>query len=1022
MRMRRALAGLFSARLWGERGRRRSRRYVAWCAATVLLLVLADTMPVAVPGAVRLHDTIPSLPVAATRTIPRPEYPRPDFARDAWLTLNGAWAFDLDPNEVGQADHWYLYDTPAGSHHFPGRIVVPFPWQSLAAFGRGNEASPTMVNGPLATYQGTVWYARHFRVPGSFPRGDHVVLHAGAAEQSARVWVNGRLAGVHDGGYLPFAVDVTSLVARSGADNTLVIEVTQPANLTGYPHGKQGGFWYSRSGGLWQSVWLEAAGPASIASIRMTPSVQAVTPAVRASVTVAVTFEGARFHTARLTLALADPAGHQVTTRQLALSGSGRGATARLEIPHPLLWDTNHPRLYGLTVTLAPDSPSLPPDTVHTYTGLRTIAVGHVTAGTQRYPYVFLNGRPLYVMGALDQDFNPQGIYTAPSDAFLRDDVLRAKALGLNLLRIHIKAPDPRLLYWADRLGLLIWEEPPDVAEDGASYTPASVARWTSTLHGMMDRDYNHPATVIWGLLNEEWGVGDLRVAPDRARWLAGVYADAKRRDPTRLVVDQSGWSHTRTDVFDAHEYLADFGSWRVFLDKLYDQLYPASSALCRCISGDHDGFVPPATYNTDQPLLMSEYAAGPWTGDWPNKNDERPDGFRDNAAPFRWLTNDLRLHPYVAGYIYTQYSDVEWEHNGLMRYDRVRRHFGYAPPGLYPSFTDTDTPRTVNAADYLAIDHPPITRADPGQAIRVPVTFSHFASGTVAAGGRATLRWRVAGYDGSGVWRAGPTIARTVTIGSGPFSPLGAVVVHAPRGAFAGDVAVWLERGGGRPTVLARNAVALVVAPPVIPGLAVSSRGGRATLTWTVEPGGYARGAFSGTGPVREQAGQAVWGSGSGYLDYRLTAPATATALLRQGRLLGLSFVAEASAQARTSALDESAPQTDDWPRPSRLTVALDGAPLLSRALPDDPSDARGILSLLNGYHWGEYGDVVTATLPAGDARLAAVAATLRRAGGALTLRLAVPASQPGGLTLYGDAVGRVPAPLTLRLIVATS
>lgn len=1000
-----------------------------WPALVAVVALLAPGVAlVGRPGAARPQVAVPPLPAgvdgAGAGAIPRPEYPRPDFARDHWLSLNGVWRFDLDPDGVGEAGRWFLDGASGAPHRLAGRIVVPFPWQSLAAFGRGKETSPTVVNGPLAAYQGTVWYARGFRVPGSFPRGDRVVLHVGAAERSARVWVNGRLAGTHEGGYLPFQLDITGLLRRPGPDNMLVVEVTQPANLTGYPHGKQGGFWYSRSGGLWQSVWLEAAGAASIASVRATP----VIAGTRASVHVAVALGSARLRAARLTLALADPAGRPVLTRQVAVPGAARSVAADLAVPHPLLWDTDHPNLYGLTLTLAPTGPggasSSPPDTVHTYVGLRTVSVGQVAVGGQRYPYVSLNGRPVYIMGALDQDFNPAGIYTVPSDAFLRDEVLRAKRLGLNLLRIHIKVPDPRLLYWADRLGLLIWEEPPDFAEDGNAYTPASVARWTDTLRGMMDRDYNHPATIIWGLLNEEWGVGDLRAAQDRARWLAGVYADVKRRDPTRLVVDQSGWSHTRTDIFDVHEYLADFGSWRVFLDRLYDQLYRGSSAGCGCISGNHDGFVPPYTYNTDQPLLMSEYAAGPWTGDWPNKDDERPDGFRDNAAPFRWLTNDLRLHPYVAGYIYTQYSDVEWEHNGLMRYDRVPRRFGYAPPGLYPSFADTDTPRTVNAADYLAIDRPPITRADPGQSIPVPVSFSHFAPGTVAAGARATLRWRVAGYDGSGAWRAGPVSARAVTIGRDPLARLATVVVRAPGVAFAGDVAVWLETAGargGRPRVLARNAVALVVAPRVAPGLAVSSAGGRTTLTWTFEPGGFARGTFSGTGPVRAQGGQAAWGGGSGYLDYTLTVPATATTLLRRGRLVGLLFTGEAGAQQRTSALDESAPQTDDRPRPSRLDVSLDGVSVGSRALPDDPSDARGILSLLDNYHWGEYGYVVSVALPAGDARLAAAAAALHRAGGAVTLRLAVPVARPGGLTLYGDAVGRVPAPLALRLTIAS-
>jgi beta-galactosidase/beta-glucuronidase len=617
-----------------------------------MLAVLGIVSPPSPAVALHVDEAIPPLPAGALQANPRPEYPRPDFARDSWLSLNGVWDFDLDPGAVGESGRWYLWGTPRAPHRFGGRIVVPFPWQSLAAFGRGAAATPRVVNGPLAAYQGTVWYARRFAVPPTFPRGDRVVLNFGAAEQSARVWVDAHLAGAHEGGYLPFSLDITNLVARGARDNTLVVEVTQPANLTGDPHGKQGGFWYSRSGGLWQSVWLEATGPAAITALHVVPH------ALQSRAQVVVTLAGARFGAADLTLALSDPGGHLLVARRLRLAGGTRTASTTLVIRHPLLWDTTHPYLYHLTASLAPRSPDGRPmpadDVVRTYFGLRDVSVGQITAGGQRYPYIFLNGHPQYIMGALDQDFNPQGIYTAPSDAFLRDDILRARRLGLNLLRIHIKVPDPRLLYWADRLGMLIWEEPPDFAEDGASFDSASLDRWLTTLRGMIVRDANHPSTIIWGLLNEEWGTGDLRVDPARARWLAGIYADVTRLDPTRLVVDQSGWSHTRTDIFDVHQYTADWYSWRSFLDTLDTNIYAGSDVTCGCIGGTHDGFVAPYRY-TDQPTLMSEYAAGPWTGDWPNKNDARPDGFRDNSAPFRWLTNELRLHPFIAGYIYTE-------------------------------------------------------------------------------------------------------------------------------------------------------------------------------------------------------------------------------------------------------------------------------------------------------------------------------------------------------------------------------
>jgi hypothetical protein len=361
------------------------------------------------------------------------------------------------------------------------------------------------------------------------------------------------------------------------------------------------------------------------------------------------------------------------------------------------------------------------------------------------------------------------------------------------------------------------------------------------------------------------------------------------------------------------------------------------------------------------------------------------------------------------------------------MRYDRVTRQFGYAPPGLYPDLTDTVTPLTVNAADYLALDRPPIFNAAPSQAMRVPVWFSHFSSTPLPRSQRALLRWRLAGYDGSGTWQIGPTFSRTLSLGTDLVSHLATITVTAPATAFAGDLAVWLQGVGETPArVLARNTVAAVVAPQVTSGLAVSPQGPgrRTTATWTFEPGQYTQGDFTGVGPVREADGQAAWGSGSGYLEYRLVLPPALRALLQHGHLASVSFQGEASAERRASARDESAPQTDAQPWPSAVRLDLDGVSLWAGTLPGDPSDARGILSLQNGYHWGEYGYVLSATLPAADPRLANLGARLRRAGNrVLTLRFSIPATaaQPGGLALYGESVGRIPAPLTLRLIIAS-
>ncbi|HEX6971697.1 MAG TPA: glycoside hydrolase family 2 TIM barrel-domain containing protein, partial [Limnochordia bacterium] len=451
--------------------------------------------------------------------IPRPEYPRPQFERQEWLNLNGEWEFAEDPGRSGEARGW------SSGTALAGRIVVPFaPESKLSGIGK-------------LDFMPCVWYRRSFSVPAAWA-DRRVHLHFGAVDYHATVWVNGQKAGEHRGGYVPFSFDITALL-RPG-ENELVVRAVDETRSPLQPSGKQSeryashGCHYTRTTGIWQTVWLEPVPEWHLAGLRLTPDRPGSRALLEVRIGGAVPGSG--------------PAGMRLTARALVqgavVAEVQVPATAPLtqivlEIPGAREWSPEDPFLYDCELVL--EGPGGVVDRVRSYFGLRQIEL--------RDRAIWLNGRPLFQRLVLDQGFYPDGIYTAPSDDALRRDIELAQAMGFNGARLHEKVFEPRFLYWADRLGYLVWGEFPNWGLDHRH--PEALERVLGEWLVALERDYNHPSLVGWCPFNETPNHQN----PELIRT---VYRLTKQIDPTRPVIDTSGYVHVETDIYDCHNYEQD--------------------------------------------------------------------------------------------------------------------------------------------------------------------------------------------------------------------------------------------------------------------------------------------------------------------------------------------------------------------------------------------------------------------------------------------------------------------------------
>jgi hypothetical protein len=573
------------------------------------------------PLRVLLSALLPALAGAFSlcAQVPRPEHPRPDAFRQNWATLNGRWQFEID--EQGDGESRGLIS----GKDLASTITVPFcPESKLSGVGHYGIMKHT-------------WYRRAFKVPPAM-QGKRVRLHFGAVDYQGRVWLNGRPAGAHTGGSVPFDFDITRLL-RDG-ENELVVHVLHDVASGKEPTGKQThtiseGCVYTRTTGIWQPVWLEAVGSSFVENFSIAPDPD------RSRVVIEAEVNGPESGLTLTAEAFAD--GQGVGSDSCPVSG--RKHHLVINLSRKRLWQPGAPFLYDLKFTLARGAETV--DEMSSYFGLRSVSI--------QGRAILINGQRIFQRLILDQGFYADGEWTAPSDQELKLDIERSLAAGFNGARLHQKVFEPRYLYWADKLGYLVWGEFPNW---GFDYRPEDYANYTNEWKEVLIRDRNHPAIIGWCPFNE---------SPAKAGELQQIiWRQTKALDPSRPVLESSGWPHTLAKplVLDDHDYDQNPAA---FKQRWEDYFKPnsAEGALAR------DGAAHAAKADRGIPFMVSEFGGIGWATEGGWGYGDGPKSLEEFYGRFGGLVSALLDNPNLFGFGYTQLTDVEQEHNGLYYYDR---------------------------------------------------------------------------------------------------------------------------------------------------------------------------------------------------------------------------------------------------------------------------------------------------------------------------------------------------------------
>ncbi len=910
-------------------------------------------------------------PAYAADAIPLPEHPRPDFERPAWLNLNGPWQFRFDADNAGLKEKWF-----DGKAAFPDTIIVPFPW--------GSPLSKAADRAPMA------WYARTIRVPESW-QGQRVFVIVGACDWETQAWLDGQPLGSHRGGYTPFELELTPHL-KPGQEQHLILRVDDTARAFKL-EGKQG---YGNARGIWQTIYLEARPQVFLESLHFLPDIDQSKVTVKARLSApaaAGTKLGLRFKNGQVPPA-ADivPPGRQE-------------AQWDISIPSARLWSLDDPFIYEVEATLQSGGGE---DRLSSYFGMRKISVVNLP-GTE-FPYIALNGKPVYLQITLDQSYHPEGFYTYPSDAFMRDEILRSRRIGLNANRLHVKIDVPRKLYWADKLGLLLMADVPN--SWGQPDAPMR-AEIESALRGMIQRDFNHPAIFSWVPFNETWGLFNKDknrnvYLPETQDWVASVYRLAKQLDPTRLVEDNSpcNHDHVQTDINSWHAYLPGY-EWSNHLDQVTRDTF----------AGSRWNFIGGKT-QAGQPLLNSE-CGNVWGYDGST-------GDVDWSWDYHIMMNEFRRHPRICGWLYTEHHDVINEWNGYYRYDRSEKITGLDEIVTGMSLRD------LHGAFYLSTGSELCKTVKPGEQVSVPLWASFMTDRATSA--QLRLRALLTGWNSLGQWEFFSFDTQSI-----PFQPwlsraLAPLSITMPVKPALAVLSLILEDAAGN--VLHRNFTTFFVSDGPLPRQeTVAINEAKARLVR------FAPNSFTNANWSLKQwnilDGLKVNGAGHGFFEYRIPWPEN----LDLSAIEGASLILEASAKQlfgkdRQGANQQSGdymrgqgnldpslnpnsyPMTDTKRFPSAVRVRIAGESAGQFELPDDPADHRGILSWFSQKRdrklreAGSYGYLVQATIPSAALRSAAAAREI-------VVRFEVNDSLPGGLAIYGERFGRYPLDPTLVFIL---
>jgi hypothetical protein len=925
-------------------------------------------------------------------SIPRPEHPRPDRQRGRvegvdWLNLNGPWQFRFDLHRRGVDERWFA---PGGAD-WREQIIVPFCWESLAAWGEGDAAGNenyfstrvyvnpldvTRANHRAAQRYEVGWYRRTVEIPDTPPwRRKRAILTVGAADFATDCWCNGVHLGRHEGGYVPFEFDLTDTLDEPGENGLrralLVLRVEDSMDNREQPVGKQWG-WYTPTSGIWQTVFIEPRGASHISHFRVMPDIDE--ESVRFEV-----FTRNATDEMRVAIDIVPP---RSNPQRVTLSLHAGVAVGDAEVYPLILWDPGDPQLYRVKYTLVDDESEY--DSVDSYFGMRKIST--IAAKDENMPAMLcLNNKPIYLRGALYQSYHPDGIYTATDARTLRNDIAFAREAGFDFLRIHIKLDDPIVLYYADTLGILVMQDFPNFGEGGD--TPLGRRRFEEMMRRGIQRDFNHPSIIAWCLFNETWGFGGQtelmkwigpeagKVPPEQLKeklanqssfqWVHTMWGIAKSLDGTRLIEDMSVvvWEH-----LTAYGHVdTDINSWHFYIDDYHRAKRHIEEVVARSYRGSNFNYVEGFTQE-NAPLINSEYGG---VG--------ALDGNRDCSWSFKFLTNELRRHPQLSAYIYTELHDVEWEYNGLLSYDRTRKHFGFDPT-------------LINQGDVLPVDAPPIDRRPPGSTVEIDIYSSHFSR---RRRDNVTLHWLYSGIDTLGthhsaIVRGHLPVAFThhhvehahrvaLRLPEEPMLCTLAVAAVTPDGDTVASNFIQHYVADGPPPAREDRGITLVLRPPLD--------------AWRAQE-------WNAYATSQEDAGRLGYCQGRhvGFFEWVLADDA----LRHIGRARRVRVLCE------VSAFREGTPQTGAHRHPTSFELLLNGLRVHRQILPDHPHDTRGALSYLRGGR-GAYGYLMRATIE--DTLLQRVAEQ-SAASGELRFRCAVPpdSAPAGGLTVYGHDCGRFP------------
>lgn len=894
--------------------------------------------------------------------IPLPEHPRPEFMRSEWINLNGEWDFRFDAENMGLTEKWN--NRPVG---FNQKINVPFPWGSNLS-GVKDEAD-------------IAWYTRTIQVPDSW-NGKRIFLVIGACDWHTQAWLDGNDLGSHQGGYTPFEFELTPHV-KPGSLHQLVLRVDDTEHKFKL-YGKQG---YGNARGIWQTPYLETRGNAYLSAVHFTPDID------HEKVTVKAYLDEPAPKSLKLSIQFNNANESKTISKTI-----GKGKTQvefDINIPNPHLWNLDDPFLYEVTSSLS--GGNMNTDEVQSYFGMRKISVMNMP-GTE-YPYIALNNEPIYLQLALDQAYHPDGFYTFPSDEFTRDEILRSRRIGLNAMRVHVKVPLTRKLYWADKLGMLIMEDVPNSWGE----PDENMRREAHTaLTQMIKRDFNHPSIFSYVIFNETWGLFSgsgrgRKYLPETQEWVAQMVDYAKSLDSTRLVEDNSAcnYDHVKTDMNTWHSYLPGYG-WEDFLNEVVSKTHTGS-----------DWNYAEGYQQENQPMLNSEFG-NVW-------GYEGSSGDVDWSWDYHLSVDAFRRHPKIAGWLYTEHHDVINEWNGYYRFDRSEKYTGM------DELADGMTLRDLHDPFYIAMSKELCTTVEPGKRVSVPL-FASYMTGK-ALNGNLTLQWELHGWDTLGIHETYSQGIMNV-----PYQPwmnkaLDNLTIAMPQKNAVAVLAIKLVDDAG--TVLHHNFTTFAVNDGVDKRDETLLQLGQPVRVLRIEPK-----SFTGAEWSLKQwdvlDGLKINGAGHGYFEYHVAVPDE----LDWDEVKNVTFRAELSAkQLFGKDMDEADkisgdfmrgggthdpaanrnayPMTDEETYPSAVQVLVNGESAGVFDLPDDAADHRGILSWHSQKRdrylreAGSYGYLVSAQIPQSAVEDA-------KKSGEFVIRLVVDEGLPHGLAIYGEKFGR--------------